>query len=264
MAQILGYCTRLELPQINIFRTPGFVLSLDSTLQDKVHLGSISARGVNIRFWILFFLQAFFLFLFIIIGAGIKHGVRSLSGIYTFADICRFVGGGCGILAVILGTFGVWKTNKKILFFTVVLNTVAVVMVLAGWAIDAGNVHDLQNRINKQNASNINPGNLPSSKSHAGGSAVCGAFGWIFTVLAFYLLYAFYQEDGGGSSSPSPKSGGDTQMGSYPPQQQSYEDPPQQPQYDQQQQQYGQQYGQPQYDQQQYDQQQQQYTQPPQ
>jgi len=255
MAQILGYCTRMELPQFSFFRTPGFVLSLDGFLQEKIQCGS--PRGVNIRFWILFFLQLFFLVLFIIVGASIRHGVRSLSGIYSFADICRFIGGGCGAIGAILGVFAVWKTSKKLLFITVILQTVALVLVLVGWAIDAGNVHDLQNRINKQNAANVNPGNLYSSKSHAAGSAVLGALGWIVTILVFFLLYAFYQEDGG--SSPPSKSSGDQQMGNYPPQdqqqQQSYSDPPQQQQYDQQ-------YGQQQYDPQQ--QQQQQYTQPPQ
>jgi len=190
----MDYLKRMELPPSGKFTTPGWALALDEKI------------GQFGRMVVVYVIELVFLLVFCIIGAGIKSGVKSLGTIYTIADIVRFSGTGSGGLACACGAFGTRIRSPKLLFFSVVLNFLAIILDFGAAVIDTADIFDATKRIKTSLSSGKDPGKLYHTKSQALISAILGAVAVLFIILGFYITYAFYQEETGFSGGSVSKS----------------------------------------------------------
>jgi len=192
----------IELPAVSQIRTPGFVESFDATLETKCVCGGFSTSGLVWRMWLIYGIQILFIFLSVVIGSSIQSGVGNLGNPYNAVDILRLVGGLPGILAALLGGVGIYIRMRYLMMGTVILDTISILFLFISWAIDAADAAALSNLVaNGAIAINFVP---PKQKATA--ACIFGAFGWVVTIIAFYLTYAAYQELDGSTSSPNDNS----------------------------------------------------------
>jgi len=183
----------LDLPHVDRIRTPGFVEKIDEVLENKCSCGGFTTSGVTWRMWLIYTFQMLFLFLAVVIGANIQVGMQ-LGPTFDAVDILRLVGGIPGILAGILGGIGVYIRMRYLLMGSVILNGIAIVFVFLSWAIDASDVSALNALTGQTVPVGQTPPNYGPPISKATTASIFGALGWIFTIIAFYLTYARYQE----------------------------------------------------------------------
>jgi len=200
---------RFDLPVVDKIKTPGFIHSLDGALETKCICGGFTTAGATWRMWLIYTFQIFFLFLAVVIGANIQVGLGSLGGTYDAVDILRLIGGIPGIVAALMGGVGVYIRMKYLLMGNVVLNTIAILFSFLAWAIDAADAADAASRVGTGAVAGGTAINFTGPRDKAATACFFGALGWIFTIIAFYLTYAYYQE----MDNPNPSTPGTVEMG---------------------------------------------------